>query len=134
MYNPQDLPEVDKVAVLILGPHYAEGKKRLFTGFEGFPIYSETIITHDELIEQIADLWRRLESGEQARCHVPPYCLRFFQNNVQLLEASICWQCKNIWLNLADKKEYYKFNADAIPAQQLLTLLRKLSGYKYMTK
>jgi hypothetical protein len=45
----------------------------------------------------IAELWRALQIGQQDRCHVPPFGLRFFRQHALLLSASICWQCNNVF-------------------------------------
>lgn len=127
MYNPQELPEVDKVAVLVLGQREDEGESRLYTIKDGFLIVAEVII-EDANITKIVDLWRQLPQHEQDRCHFPPFGLRFFQNNTQLLEASICWECNNIWINLHDEADGYNFDARSNPAQQLFALLKQLSG------
>jgi len=72
----------------------------------------------------IAALWSELPPGEQDRCHVPPFGLRFFSGDHLLLEASLCWQCNNIF-GVADGNRFsFAFNASASPSRELLARAR----------
>lgn len=130
MYDPTQLPEIDQVEVLTLGFEFGEEStlSRLSTGWDGFPIHLATIVVDPRVVTAIADLWRTLPTDEQARCHIPAYGVRFFADNIMILQASICWECNNIWMLIGEERTSYHFNGQSEPAQRLLRLLRYLSG------
>lgn len=70
--------------------------------------------------ERVAALWRALPVGEQARCHVPSYGLRFFAAGRLVCQASICWQCNNIWADADGRRFRYEFDATHPRSRELL--------------
>lgn len=78
--------------------------------------------------QQIAILFRQLPFGNQARCHFSPFALRFFRDGEELLYASICWDCNNIWITENGVHKYAEFDADAEVSQQLLRLIESIAG------
>lgn len=121
MYDLKQMPEFDAVDILTLVQDYDS---------QSLSFYAiHTVHAIDErVIIAINDLWRRLPYFGQDRCHFPPYGLRFYQKDAIILEASICWECNNIWIELPDSKSHYEFNGNSAPAQKLLYLLKYLSG------
>lgn len=77
---------------------------------------------------RIAELWRQLPPGNQARCHVPRFGLRFRDANQVFCEASVCWRCNNIYGELNGEKVYFEFDAEQPVSQQLLAELRRVAG------
>jgi hypothetical protein len=75
--------------------------------------------------EEIARLWNELPPGEQARCHVPPFGLRLFSRGVLLLEASLCWDCNNIFGVAGESAFGFEFDASAPSSTALLARLRE---------
>ena len=71
-------------------------------------------------------LWNRLPAGRQARCHVPPFGFRFFNQSELVLQASVCWMCNNISGNVSGDEFWYAFNADAPVSQELLRAAKAL--------
>ena len=68
----------------------------------------------------IANLWNALPPGHQDRCHIPPFGLRFFSAGTLLLEASLCWECNNIF-GIADGARFsFEFDASAAASVELL--------------
>ena len=125
-YDMNLTPEVDSVDVLVLG--YNKGEKLILPISDRFDIHSTTHISEKRVVNAIGDLWRNLAPGEQDRCHIPPYGLRFHQGDTKILEASICWECNNILITLPDGAAGYSFDGKSESAQKLLRLLRYLSG------
>ena len=79
------------------------------------------LLGHDA--EEIAALWNELPPGQQDRCHVPPFGLRFFSGAQLILEASVCWDCSNIF-GVADGSIFsFEFDASAPASKALLTRL-----------
>lgn len=75
----------------------------------------------------VADLWRRLPPGDQARCHIPPYGLRFFSDDHLVCEASICWACNNIFGVADGRKIHYAFDAEHSVSQELLAEINRIA-------
>jgi len=85
------LPDIDAVDVLDLGGN--------FPSMSGDLIISSRIVTVEgELAQQIAHLWRQLTPGMSARCQMPPFGLRFYVKEKLVLQASMCWECHNMYL------------------------------------
>lgn len=75
----------------------------------------------------VAHLWRRLPWGEQARCHTPPYGLRFFFEGNVICQGSICWHCNNIYGDVVGDQFTCGFNADTAVAEALLAELQRIA-------
>lgn len=71
--------------------------------------------------KRIAEMWRALPDGEQARCHVPPFGLRFFAGSKLVCEASICWQCNNIFGRAGADEDFFEFDGSLTASRELLT-------------
>ena len=78
----------------------------------------------EEDSERIAALWRALPAGEQARCHIPPYGLRFWLSGRKLIEASICWKCDNVYGYAGDAPLHFAFDSKAPVSVSLLMQCR----------
>jgi hypothetical protein len=76
-----------------------------------------------ELAQQIASLFRQLPPGEPARCHTPPFGLRFYMNGKTQGECSICWDCNNIYGDFR-----YDFHAGHPTSEALFSLLTQISN------
>ena len=74
--------------------------------------------------QRIATLWRALPAGEEARCHTPPYGLRFWRGGRLLAEASLCWECDNARGYAGAETIAFAFNSRSAVAQSLLMQLR----------
>jgi hypothetical protein len=79
-------------------------------------------------IQQIISLWQALPPGESARCHVPPFGVRFFSGETVMCQASICWRCNNIYGEAGGQQFYYFFDAKAPSSRSLLSLFEALLG------
>jgi hypothetical protein len=52
--------------------------------------------------------------------------VRFLANGAIVVQASICWQCNNIYgYGLDGARELHAFDASAAPAQELLSALER---------
>jgi hypothetical protein len=78
-----------------------------------------------EAAQTIAQLWRQLPPGEQARCHIPPFALRFIADGVVICQGSVCWKCNNILGEVDGKRFWYAFDSDSDIAQSLLDECRR---------
>jgi hypothetical protein len=112
-YNPESLPDIDSVEIII---------------FHANNCVSNIKIISDSSAIKIADLFRNLPPGEQARCHLPPFGLRFYIHEILLLECSICWICNNIHIQIDGKKKVYTFDGNHHISQNLLMTLQELTG------
>jgi hypothetical protein len=129
-YRPDSLPEPSEVEILVLDrPTYNEDERPVFKILSyDFPIQlSKKVIGHEAKI--IAQLWRDLPANDDHdRCHRPPFGLRFYDGETLLLEASLCWECSNIFMMIDGKKDAYIFNPEHETSQSLLKLLKELSN------
>jgi hypothetical protein len=127
-YKPALLPEVDGVEVLTLGKLTSSTGESTFSMKHWAVFAVAAAVQADEhLTQHIAELWRKLPPGEQARCHVPPFALRFFAEGEVILEASLCWHCNNIWLREEKTENVFEFDARAEVSQELLAVLKAIS-------
>jgi hypothetical protein len=121
-YDPATLPEVDAVDVIRLeGATPGGGSVNDF--IRSRATQPEIRLTGVDA-ERIADLWRALPPGEPARCHIPPYGLRFWIGAQLIVEASLCWQCNNAYGYLGADATSFAFDAKALSAVALLMQLR----------
>ncbi|HYG10929.1 MAG TPA: hypothetical protein VD835_13355 [Pyrinomonadaceae bacterium] len=121
-FNPALLPEIDAVDVVKLKGIHAGNVDAYMQGVVEAP----HVLVMDELAQQIADLWRRLPSGAQARCHTPPYGLRFYRCGELQFQASICWQCNNIFGDAKGEQVFFAFNGHSEPSRRLLSLCKQV--------
>lgn len=102
-YAPSQLPEVDAVELVDL-----KGLQPNGVSYMRIAKNAPFVRVKGETAQQIAHLWRQLPPDEQARCHLPPFGLRFYAGNKLLVQGSICWHQNSLltgchWLSLATK-------------------------------
>ncbi|MBM0743820.1 hypothetical protein JOY44_19725 [Phormidium sp. CLA17] len=112
---PRELLEVSTIDILILDGSGAIGGLNILDNAPRKRI-------EDQAVQKIADLFRQLPSGDPARCHTPPFGLRFYTQDSSQRQCSICWQCNNIYGDFQ-----YDFDAEDSISQNLLALLTQLS-------
>jgi hypothetical protein len=121
-YNPAQLSSIDAVEIVDLksvDPDRA-------SDYMKEAVAAPQIRVTDELAQQIASLWRKLPLGEPARCHIPPYGLRFYNGGDLLLQASICWQCNNIFGDEKGNSFGYLFDAEHSYSRELLATCKQI--------
>lgn len=121
-YLPSTLPEVDTVVIVSLGKIDRPASGNYIAASTGAP----SVSLQDQAAVEIAELWRALPSGMQARCHLPPYGLKFQLRGARILEASICWKCNNIVGTLNGAPFHFEFDSEAPPSVELLDTLKRL--------
>ena len=108
--SPKNLLEIGMIDILILGGGAIGAGRDLdnatYKRVEG------------QVAQEIATLFRQLPSGEPARCHIPPYGLRFYTEEGLQKQCSICWMCNNICGDFQ-----YSFDANHAVSQSLLALI-----------
>lgn len=120
-HAPSTLGRIDAVDVVALDPSAA--RRGMHEFMRSRAVLREHRLTGADA-EQIAALWRALPSGEQARCHIPPYGLRFWLGGQKLLEASLCWECNNVFGYAAGEKLHFSFDSKAPVSMSLLMQCR----------
>lgn len=120
--NPTQLSEIDAVDVVRLA-----GVKPDHVGnYMQEAVKAPYVRVTDELAQQIADLWRQLPAGAPRRCHTPPFGLRFYRRRILQLQASICWQCNNIFGDANGDRVSFNFDAHGKASKKLLSLCKKV--------
>jgi hypothetical protein len=131
-YDPAQLHDVDEIHVLVIGNDFDTADfsaiSEILDVGRRFAIHATTSVTDPEAVKIVVQTWRGLPAGEQDRCHIPPYGLRFLSSGVVLVEASICWQCNNVFIRLPDELTGYSFDSQSQAGQRLLRVLQYLSG------
>jgi len=74
-----------------------------------------------EVVQRFSDL----ESGESARCHIPPWGLAMYDGAVLLFTVTLCFECFNAYVYTAQGKELRAFDISEENAVALLALLRE---------
>ena len=116
--DPASLPTIDVVDVILVDDEYEPS--RASPTIPGIVLKKLT----DDSAQQIARLWRLLPRGDQMRCHMPRYGLRFHLGTAVILEAAICFECNNIAMVTASGSAWAIFDAEAASSQELLSVMR----------
>ena len=90
-YSPASLPDISSVEVVSLEGVEADRADQYMDNAAAAP----SVRLDGDAAQRIAALWRRLPPGEQARCHTPPFGLRFRTGERVVCQASLCWECNN---------------------------------------
>jgi hypothetical protein len=88
--SPEKLSEVSTIDILIVGGSGALGGVRILDD-------APHKLIEGQAAQEIANLFRQLPSGNPARCHTPPFGLRFYTVDGLQSQCSICWECNNIY-------------------------------------
>ena len=121
-FSPTQLLEIDAVDVVNLKDIDSDRVSEYMPNATNAPHVQLT----GEPAQQIANLWRHLPPGAFARCHIPPFGLRFYRNGELLLQASICWQCDNIFGGAQGDGFSCSFDAQHGTSQKLLVLCKQV--------
>jgi hypothetical protein len=113
--SPEQLSEVSTIDILVLDGRGADAERKILDDALHKPIVGQAA-------QEIANLFRQLPSGSSARCHTPPFGLRFYTVDGLQRQCSICWECNNICGDFQ-----YDFDADNYISQELFALLTQLS-------
>jgi hypothetical protein len=119
-YDPKHLQEIDYVEVVKLG--YV--KVNTVSEYMLKAKFADFVRINNETSQQITRLWRNLPASEQMRCHNPPFGLRFYKNEILILQASICWECNNIFGDEIGQSLHYKFDGEHKISKQLLLICK----------
>jgi len=123
-WSPDSLPEIDAVEVVDLE------EVEPFSGDEYMSAATSapSVRVSGNAAQTIAELWRRLPAGFQARCHDPPFGLRFFLGQELVAEASLCWECNNVLGGTWEGSFWFAFDGAAPLSRELLATLRAALG------
>lgn len=125
-YVPSQLPNIDVVELVDL--------RTLHLGTVPMSLVKDNapfVQVKGETAQQIAHLWRHLPPDEEARCHIPPFGLRFYMDNKLLVQGSVCWQCNNIFVEENGERLLYEFDAQHPHSQQLFAIVQSLAEQSF---
>jgi hypothetical protein len=120
-FNAKQLSEIDVVEIVNLRGINPDRVSE----YMKFSANAPHVKVENDSAQQLASLWRQLPSGIQARCHIPPYGLRFYFNNELQLQASICWECDNIFGDVKGENFSFAFDAQHKISQQLFSFCKQ---------
>ena len=123
-YSPSLLPSVTSVVVVDLRRIDANRVSQHIQNAAAAP----SITLNGDYAQRIAELWRALPPGNQSRCHTPPFGLRFRLGERVVCEASLCWECDNIFGQSEGRDIHYEFDAGQPISKALLAELRRVIG------
>jgi hypothetical protein len=121
-YTPSLLPEIDAVEVVDL--EAVVGNR--FNTFMREAATAPCVWVGGEAAENIARLWRQLPPAEPMRCHTPPYGFRFYKDDDLILQASVCWNCNNIFIDSNGQELGYTFDGAHPDSRELLALAKQI--------
>lgn len=115
------LEDVNKVEIFRI-------KDRKIVPEDGWPSafwsHSSDVIELSELeLSKVLVWFSALQLDEPARCHMPPWGLAFYSDNVLLYTATICFECSNSYIYSAAGKVLTAFNVSEANAIALLEYL-----------
>jgi hypothetical protein len=123
-YLPASLPLISTIEVVVLRGLNPSRVSEYMQAAATCPF----ITVSGAAADRIAELWRCLPQGNQARCHTPPFGLRFYSGEQVICQASVCWECNNIFGDFSGKPLHYEFDAEATPSKQLFAEIQKVVG------
>ena len=93
-----------------------------------FSILQKVTVGENKAVEEIWNLWKNLPSAKMCmRCHIPKFGLRFLSDTHEvILDASICWECHNIYIKTPQEFTYCYFKASESHSKKLLLNIKKL--------
>ena len=71
----------------------------------------------------LLSLFKRLQVSEPARCHIPPYGIAGYANNVLIFTSTLCFECSNAYVYTEKGKELRAFDVNSTSAKNLLQTL-----------
>ena len=107
-FSPSRLPSIDVVEV------------------QAIPRRHPPVAVHCVTAVMVAELWRQLPPGRQARCHNPGYALNFHSGSLVVCTATLCWECNNIHGEANGEVFVYEFDARHEVSQALLAELGRI--------
>jgi hypothetical protein len=122
--TPSSLPAVDAVDVVDLSGVDANRVDEYMKAAADAP----KIRLSGAEADRIASLWRALPPGEQSRCHIPPFGLRFYSGGRLIAQASICWRCDNVFGDAGEEKLFFAFDASQPTSRELLSECERVVG------
>lgn len=123
-WRPGSLPEIDAVEVVDLEDVEPLSPSGYMSAATSAPFVRVT--GNDAKV--IAVLWRSVPAGSQARCHTPPFGLRFFLGEKLVAEASLCWMCNNVFGGTSEGSFWFEFDGEAPASLELLAAIRTAIG------
>ncbi|MDP3238062.1 MAG: hypothetical protein Q8N26_35045 [Myxococcales bacterium] len=123
-WRADSLPEIDAVEVVDL----EEVEPLTGSDYMSAATLAPTVRVSGSAAKTIAALWRSLPAGSQARCHDPPFGLRFFLGDKLVAEASLCWMCNNVVGGTWEGTFWFEFDGEAPGSLELLAALRTEIG------
>ncbi len=75
--------------------------------------------------QQVIGLFTELEPGDPARCHMPPWGLAFYKNDIVLVAVTICYRCSNAYVYLGFGRDLRAFDSVGPNAVKLRYLLEQ---------
>lgn len=118
--EPSSLPPIDALEIVLLEGISPNALDDIMQRADGNP----KIQVSGPPAQDIANFWRQLPHATQMRCHLPRFGLRFYACDEWLLEASVCWECNNVYGRQPSGKIHFGFDASSAPAVALLDLVR----------
>jgi hypothetical protein len=111
---PVDLAEIDLVEVVDL-----RGRGLDWDFVQAVAGVAGIVLSQAES-RRAAELFRALPDAEQARCHTPPYVVRFLVQSNRVAEFSMCWECANAHGMWRGEPAFFTFDAKSAEARALL--------------
>lgn len=114
---PMTLGPVDCIDVMAIASDATVGSVNDFV--RSSAVIGKVTLVDEVDVARIAALWRALPPGESARCHTPPFALRFWLKGECVLEASVCWACDNVYGYASDRPIHFAFDSKSSVAHSL---------------
>jgi len=86
---------------------------------------SERHLLSGSAAARVIRLFRGLESGASARCHMPPWGLALYEQESLLFTVTLCYLCRNAYVYTDQGKELRAFNPARPNAADLYQVLQQ---------
>jgi hypothetical protein len=86
---------------------------------------AQAILAGDDA-KAAAQLWRAQSfSDDSPICHNPGFAIKFYNHDVLVVYATLCWECNNIEFLSPRLDKYVGFDAEGKKGQELLSFLEQ---------
>ncbi|NRA37211.1 MAG: hypothetical protein HRU15_03665 [Planctomycetes bacterium] len=103
---------------------------------EGWPnhFWNEVSAVTDLGIDKsrkLIECFGKIEVGEPARCHIPPWGFAAYSDGELLFTTTICYKCDNVYIYTGEGKTLRAFNSSSKESKELYKYISKYLRFKW---
>jgi hypothetical protein len=91
-----------------------------------WPSTTELILLDSLSAKKVISLFKAIQVGEPARCHMPPWGLAIYSSSGLIYTVTICFECTNCYVYSENGKELRAFEMSDLNSLELLKYFESL--------